>query len=297
MEPRSSGGGKGILAKEYFGGLNLKLDRMGNRNPGRKLNIKDFDYIFIGDSLTFGHGVGDGKNFQSVFEQSLIENNKRGNVINLGQNGSNTAQQSKILKQFLDDDRNIRFGHAYVFLQYFGNDIDYLGAEREIGNLGIFDQLLSDLMDYSYLVDIIYHRRYLAKISGGNYIKFLDQKYSDEEIFQTHANDLNYIYKYVHSNGGNIFFVPFPFIWYGEMVAVSKDLYLDKMKGLFVEFCKPGDLYFDAAKLLNASAMTPDEWVVNPVDAHPSEKLHRLIGVELYKSLYSHSEFVSSCIR
>ena len=258
-------------------------------------NIKDFDYVFIGDSLTFGHGVDDGKNFQSVFEQSLIENHKRADVINLAQNGSNTAQQARILKQFLDDGRNIRFGHAYIFLQYFGNDIEYLGAERKTKELGIFDQFLSDLMDYSYLVDIVYHRRYLSKISGGNYIEALDKKYGDEEIFRTHANDLKAIYKYVHLKVGNVFFIPFPFMWYKEMVAISKGLYLDRMRDLFTESCKPGDLYFDVAKLLSESAMDPDEWVVNPVDAHPSENLHRLIGVELYNSLYSRSEFVYSC--
>jgi hypothetical protein len=63
------------------------------------------------------------------------------------------------------------------------------------------------------------------------------------------------------------------------------------MRGLFTESCKLEDLYFGVAKLLNASAMAPDEWVVNPVDAHPSEELYRLIGIELYKSLDSESEF------
>ena len=103
------------------------------------------------------------------------------------------------------------------------------------------------------------------------------------------------IYKYVHLKVGNVFFIPFPFMWYKEMVAISKGLYLDRMRDLFTESCKPGDLYFDVAKLLSESAMDPDEWVGNPVDAHPSENLHRLIGVELYNSLYSRSEFVYSC--
>jgi hypothetical protein len=194
VEPRSSGGGKETLAKEYFDGLNLNLDGTGNRNPDRKLNIKDFDCIFIGDSLTFGHGVGDGKNFQSIFEQSLIENNMRENVINLCQSDSNTSQKIQLLTQFLDGGRNLRFGHSYIFLQYFGNDIEYLGAERKTRNLGIFNQFPSDLMDYSYLVNIIYHRQCLSRISGGNYVKFLNKKYNNEEIFRTHANDLNAIY-------------------------------------------------------------------------------------------------------
>ena len=294
IDPRPSGVGKGILAKEYFSGLNLIRDRFGFRNPDEKWKKKYFDYLFIGDSFTFGHGVNGGENFSSVFERMIL-NSGAVNVLNLGQSGSNTQQQIQILERFFKNGNNLHFGKSYVVYQYFGNDVEYLGDVVEENYISFVDMILSYLMDYSYLVDFIYHKRYLTVISGGNYLNFLEKKYSDPIIFCHHENDVRKIYQMAHERGGKVVFVPFPFLWNGEMVDISKKLYLDKMKSVFDRFCTEGDGFFDVAELLNASGMSPDEWVVNPVDAHPSAKLHRLIGSEIFDSLSSSSPYVLPC--
>jgi len=55
------------------------------------------DYLFLGDSFTFGHGVSDQDTFASIF----CEENKH-TCLNLGRSGTNTFSQLQVLKYAID---------------------------------------------------------------------------------------------------------------------------------------------------------------------------------------------------
>lgn len=297
VDPRPSGSGKGILSRLYFENLKQVVDESGFRNTPEKQNFNKLDYVFIGDSFTYGHGVNDGENYQSVFERLLLEQDEGANVINLALSGNNTVQELDILREYAEGDRKRSIENGYVVFQYFGNDIEYLGEPLEAEPLNAIEQVLSDWMEYSYFVDLVYQSRYLTSISSGNYIEFLEGKYDDADIFQTHAKDVEAVYRYVHSMDANIVFMAFPLLGNADMPGISEDLYIDKLKTLFGESCADGDKYFDLVKFLEDAPLKPEEWVVNSADAHPSVRLHHLIGQELYRSVVAQSQYVYDCGR
>ena len=118
IKPFSSGAEIGILSKK-FAKENYQLDKNGFRNI--KVN-SNANFIFLGDSFTFGSGV----KFENTFFKLISDNLSQEfnfESYNLGLPNTNTINHLELIK-------NYKFNNKFTLVyQYFYNDIDYLNEE------------------------------------------------------------------------------------------------------------------------------------------------------------------------
>ena len=73
----------------------IRTDELGFRKTANESRTPD--YLFLGDSFTFGHGVSDKEVFSSIFCE---KNNFT--CLNLGRSGTDTFEQIRILRHAID---------------------------------------------------------------------------------------------------------------------------------------------------------------------------------------------------
>jgi hypothetical protein len=115
------------IASEYF--ARIRTDDFGYRRMSRESTAPDF--LFLGDSFTFGHGVSDEEVASEVFCKA-----RGAACLNLGRSGTNTFDQVRLLRHALDENRlrpkNVVLTMlAACWLGIAGNDLgDNLTAYR-----------------------------------------------------------------------------------------------------------------------------------------------------------------------
>jgi lysophospholipase L1-like esterase len=115
-------------------GVNVAINSDGFRDEEHNL-IKDTRtrIVFLGDSLTFGWGVDQDKNFKTILEKKMNLNQPT-EIINLGTGNYNTQQEVNL---FLE--KGLKYTPDKVVLFYFINDAEPTQHKSKIWFLGLSD--------------------------------------------------------------------------------------------------------------------------------------------------------------
>lgn len=224
--------------------------------------------FFLGDSLTEGHGV---KFDETYYFQVRKELPATDYAFNLGQLGASTKTEEQIYHKFIQD---TGIKPNVVVHQYFVNDIDDYIDQAQPAPLPPVLQFFSK---YSELVDLIASYWSVTNFSD-KYVKSLDQAYNTPGILQKHLTDINRLHDAIRADGSSVYFIVFPFLGSEELLTRSTG-YLEKIEKNFLENCSHGDFLITAENL--ATKLPPVDRVASKFDAHPSPKLHALVGEQI----------------
>jgi hypothetical protein len=279
LVPSSSGINIGILNNK-FSKLNYKLDENGFRNE--KITPKA-DYVFLGDSFTFGNGLKVEKTFPQIVKKRLLNKN----IYNLGIGGTNTIDQLKILKSY-DLKKN-----STVVYQYFFNDIDY--NKKYISSKSVEnDYLLRNLKKFiffsinnSYTFDFFIHP-FLAKI-----LKLSNALTYDEIDYLEHLNDVKLIFDYLNKKNVNVIFILIPILQSKETIDLSSKTYINFFEKNFFKICNKKDVLINISKFLDH--YDSKDLIVSKRDTHASYSVNKIIADKIHELIfnkYSSNQFI-----
>ncbi|MBI1879242.1 MAG: SGNH/GDSL hydrolase family protein [Chloroflexi bacterium] len=227
--------------------------------------------LVVGDSFAAGQGI---ENVEDRFSNLL--GHKLGSdylVMNVAWPGLSTTEEIENLKGF-------RYKPEILIWQYFINDIRYTAHERNVKapdpNIDpwpIFEPLVSN----SYVVNFIYWRVMRLKpniIGEMNNMDWLKRAYNDPGVWWTHQQELLSVYEGAASEQVKLIVVVFP-----DLVDVEGSQEITaKVVNLFKERGVPT---LDVTELVK-DVPTP-QLIVNSVDPHPNEWVHRQVADKLYE--------------
>ncbi len=255
-----------VWCHRYWG----KANSLGYRDvehvrvPGKRL------VFALGDSFTAGGGLSQ---VASRFSNLLGDQHGELQVLNLGQNGSDTADEWRRLEQHpLRPD--------VLVLQYYPNDIE--GAAQRTGwhmpGFAPYEDIASVklrmLVRSSYLANLVYWS--LPHTDAVAYGRWLEAAYGDAAVMKRHRQDLERFTSYAQQAGIPLIVVVFPVL---NDIDHSRTM-LKPVVELLVEH---GASIIDVAELvqdMDVSART-----VNRHDAHASVCVHRLVAEALWRVL------------
>ena len=277
VKPRTIGINVGILNYKFVK-QNYTFDKDNFRNNE---SIIEADYVFLGDSFTFGSGLKTDQGFVEKFKKKIMSIDPKKNFYNLGKNGTNTLDQYEILKNY-----KLKSNFTLIY-QYYYNDIDYL--EKRI----ISPQLKKDLNQKFYtkflvnffvlIANNFYTFDYFLTPLILKYYFSFDYKNFEVELYKRHINDIKLIFDYVKEKNGKIIFLPLPILGSVENIKFSSDNYINFLKKNFNKFCYSEDILVSIDNIL----LTEDQkkLIVSPVDLHASDYANTLIANLLYSFL------------
>jgi hypothetical protein len=171
--------------KKYFRPINSFGYRDVEHDANQFLNRQLI--VVTGDSFVAGHGIRDiNDRFSNILQKNLGDGFV---VANVGMNGWETRDELQALSCF-------PYRPKKVVLSYYINDI--LGAARRTGHGSPVrveppgNQLLSYVIDHSYTFNFAYWRLYIFnnRDLGEKYWPFVQQAYSDPDIWEAHKGEL-----------------------------------------------------------------------------------------------------------
>ena len=224
----------------------------------------------LGDSFVAGHGI---ENISDRFSDVLAD--KLGNncaVLNLGAPGLGTETELLILNAY-------PYKLDTVILSYFPNDI--LDAAKKYGRLppGTIDLpkgITGKIISSSYFLNFVYWN--IFRICGlkRNYFQWIENQFNDPLIWDLHKRELEQVCVLTQNKKEKLIVVLFPFL----TKEADSSLILNKVREVFTS---------KGVKVIEVSSivrnMKENERVVSKIDAHPSIKLHKLVGDALYNIL------------
>ena len=254
------------------------INRLGYRDPDystEKLNNSHLIFV-VGDSFVAGQGI---KNYQDRFSNRLQD--KLGAdwlVLNIAQVGWSTTDELHALTT-----------HPYkpeiLIWSYFVDDI------RETANRSHekfrFTELITlpsprwqPIIEHSYFINFFYWRWYRQYHQGPEsvYWQKLQYFYDHEEIWSIHEQELTAVVQYARER--DILLIPLVF---PNLVALEQSKPITtKVIKLFQAL---GTHPLDMTATLRAQPAA--ELVVNPMDAHPNEKVHTEVATLLFTQINS----------
>ena len=276
VKPRTLGINVGILNYK-FTKENYTLDKNNFRNNE---TIIEADYVFLGDSFTFGSGLKTDQVFVEKLKKKMsIDSEKK--FYNLGKNGTNTLDQYRIIKNY-----KLKSNFTLVY-QYYYNDIDYLEKKiispklKENLNQKFYTKFLVNF--FLAITNNFYTFDYFFTPLILNYYFSSDYKNFEVELYEQHLKDIKLIFDYVNKKNGRIIFLPLPILGSVENIRFSSDNYIKFLKKNFYKFCYSDDMLISIDNIL----LNEDQkkLIVNPVDRHASDYTNTLIANLLYSSL------------
>ena len=248
------------------------LNSMGYRDiEWTQVNLKNKRRILIsGDSFAAGHGI---ESIEDRFSNLL--GRKLGNdyvVMNIAQPGFSTKEE-------IDRLRTFPYKPEILIHQYYINDIRYATEQRGLKFIPPNTDpwpILAPLVNNSYAINFIYWRTILLGPGNwqGDSMAWLEMVYNDPEVWWLHQQELLTIYEGALSEKVKLIVVIFPSLTNLERSRNITSKVID-----FYE--ERGVPVLDVAKLIEGAP--PDQLVVNKLDAHPSQWLHKQVANELYK--------------
>jgi hypothetical protein len=235
--------------------------------------------MVLGDSFVAGHGINDPANrFSDVLGRLLGEGYA---VMNVGQNGASTQDE-------------IRNGLSYpyepdlIIFAHYLNDIEDTargaGHKRPAFQPAIAPWL-KPWVDNSYALNFLYWRFYRLQRGDveNTYWNWLTTAYDDPQVWQLYQRELLKIQAYGQQRRVRLIVVVFP-----NLLAIEASRPLTgRIVSLFQERGVP---VLDVAGLVGDRP--PAELVVNRVDSHPNEFVHRLVAEQLYRLVLETSQAV-----
>lgn len=221
--------------------------------------------MVLGDSFVAGAGIEDpADRFPDLLGQMLGPGYA---VMNVGVSGAGTKEE---IERALD----YPYRPDILILSFYLNDIDEtaedMGFERpEIKTESPF------LVEDSYALNFLYWRVYRLgpKEWSDAYWNWLLRLYDNPEVWQVYQNELLQIENFMERTNDRLIVVVFP-----ELRAVEQSRPITSRAADL--FRQRGVPVLDVTGLV--AGLDSADLVVNPVDSHPSELVHRLVAENLY---------------
>ena len=231
----------------------------------------------VGDSFVAGHGISRIENrFSNILQRNLGEQYL---VVNIAQNGWDSADEYHAILTY-------PYKPKRIILSYFINDI--LGASRRLG-YGVpirveppSNGIVRYITNHSYSFNFAYWRlyRFRNKDLGEKYWAFLQDAYSNQDVWEAHETELLKILTYTQEESIDLTVVVFPNLGNvtGCAAITSKVAEFFQAHGVRVVNLEP---------LLEGR--DPNSLVVNSLDAHPNEALNREVAELLTRTIQADS--------
>lgn len=224
--------------------------------------------IVVGDSFTAGHGI---KNISDTFSGVLASKlGSNYSVVNISLCGLNTVGELVTLYKYHQN-------ADIVIWSYLPNDIEGTSKQFERFDYKIKypKGFLKYFVDNSSFFNFVWWR--LIRLGtfkrNESYSIWLKAQFNDPEIWNLHQSALKLFIRLCNEIHAKPIVVLFPFL---NGVEESK-IYLGKVGKVFE------DLNIPMLNVLDLiSGMEVKDLVVNGVDLHPNERLHKLVGEKLY---------------
>lgn len=250
-------------------------------HPINSLGYRDYEWsaadlegrttvMVVGASYAAGHGIRDVEDrFSNVLGELLGDEYV---VINVAEPGWETPQKLAALQ-----------AHPYrpdiVILSYTVNDIaeaarQFHGQYIPRASL-VPPKYISFIVEESYLANFVYYQAVRLPIQRGQetHADYLLGMYNDPEVWAAHQNQLLAVYDWCQGKNISLVVVIFPSLLRPEETAFAAE----RVAATFEEVGVPVlDL---TQEFVGKDAR---QLVVNSVDAHPNEAVHRLVAGRLY---------------
>ncbi len=222
--------------------------------------------MVVGDSFVAGAGINDpADRFPDLLGQMLGQDYA---VMNVGVSGASTK----------DEIRNaLKYPHQpdIVILSFHVSDID--DTANDMGFTRPPVQVNSPaLVEASYALNFLYWRlfRWWRYEIADNYWTWLFDVYDNPEIWTVYQSELLQFHHLTKEKNIQLIVVLFP-----HLLSVEQQRPIIKqVANVFIEQEVP---ILDVTELVEG--MEPDALIVNEVDSHPNESVHRLVAEELYQ--------------
>lgn len=289
----------GIVAESYLRFLSVETDSFGVSLPARRwfvlhttlnsVGYRDREWsreksanvkriAFVGDSFTYGWGIKRVENrftdlLQAKFDQQLPG---KVEVMNVSKPGWDTRSQLQPVKEMIE-----QYDVDEIVLCYVPNDIEGLiPVSKEFNPTRPPDWQLINL-DSSCLVDYIYRRVYLPRLpTVKGYHDWLAEGFADENILRQHHQQIDQIIQFCKERHVVMRAIILPFICTNGEQFKKNDIY-NTMK-----------IYFDEQQVTSINLhdaileKSPEELMVNALDAHPNEKAHKVFSEFIWNNVY-----------
>jgi len=227
--------------------------------------------MVVGDSFVEGAGI---EQPQDRFPDQLVQ--KLGPdyvVFNLGRRGAYTSQEMYAALKY-------PYQPDILIWSYVVNDIEEvaakLGFHRPSNPQAPF--LLRPLVENSFVANFFYWRliHALAAWQPDTSWQWFLSAYNDPEAWQLHQQELLSIYEAAHSRQIPLLVVVFPSMTNVEQSQVITKRIINLYQNKGVPTLEVADLI---------QGIPTAELIASPVDAHPSEQVHKLVAEALYEML------------
>jgi len=237
--------------------------------------------LCIGDSYTAGYGIKDTANRYSNLLQKHYEDRR---VYNLGVPGEGISYQLRTLETF------IRPGDVIIW-QYFGDDITgdeevlkelmkdtalvstFMKAVDPLGHRPVFQQVF---IRTSFLLNYLYWNKIHPTLESG-LIEMLRRIYEEERYFSIHREQLRSFLTISRQKEASVISLIMPILINEDL---SDEIYEERLLDVFLQEEVP---VLRVSKLSRPLPLR--EKVVNKMDAHTNENMHRIIAEELLTAL------------
>ncbi|MBN1219379.1 MAG: SGNH/GDSL hydrolase family protein [Anaerolineae bacterium] len=225
--------------------------------------------MVLGDSFVAGHGINNPEDrFSDVLGQMLGDGYA---VLNVGKLGAETKEQ-------FDLARDYPYPPDILVLSFYINDIADTYTSMRVSQPN-FVSRPPPLAADSYAVNFFYWRIYRLGPHewSNNYWDWLRGLYNDPLVWQAYREVLLEIIEFTREKDIKLVVVVFP-----NLLAIEESQPItSKVVNLFQE---EGIPVVDVARLV--AGQEPKSLVVNAVDWHPNESVHRLVAEALYQLIH-----------
>jgi hypothetical protein len=244
---------------------------------------------FLGDSLTFGHGIANvaDRFGDRVRSQLIAAAPGKFQVYNLGVCGTDTPQHIRQLQIFAQNS----FRFHMIVLVYNPNDICALMPDnQEMFNRYWELEPKTWLLRHTYLPNFLYCRAVQQAVSQTKDYDERVVRAFEDSAWSQHQTQLEQIIDHCREMDIELRVVLFPLVQYmgGEYPLRAAH---EKLDAFWIEHGVP---HLDLLPLLDGRPR--HELVVNPFDGHPSHLVHRIAGEAIYERLLAREPMIQSIL-
>ncbi len=225
--------------------------------------------MVLGDSFAAGAGIQNKEDrFSDLLGQLLGDDYA---VMNVGRPGADTKEEfiNALAYPYPSD---------IVILSFFVNDIEDtardMGFKPPRSQRSYYPLLAQKSYAFNFFYWRIYRLGLLNSGDQGHYWNWLLNTYSNPDIWQIYQAELLQAHHLVKERNGQLIVVVFPTI---NAIQESRPI-TSQVVNLYREQGVP---VLDVTELV--ADLDPDDLVVNSVDSHPNELVHRLVAERLYQ--------------
>ncbi len=255
-------------------------------DPGKKNG--DLVIAVVGNSFTWAQGIkGNTLRFTERLEKKLNAEfgGEKVTVLNFGRGGADTKRQLKTVKEYVS-----KIHPDIVLICYLSNDINSDIVHSYSGDYNSTSEQLSTI---SPTINYVYWHwvgpeKY--RDIGLRYMQGLKASYDDPKLFQEHIAQLDELFQDVRKMGAQPIFVlmPFPHMWKLFPQSSKNEIYSRIKKSV----ADAGVPIIDLSNI--EEKFTPEEFQLNPFDAHPNARMQEEFAEAIYQGLTHTDAFAAA---